>query len=93
MNEPVKNPDPLRRAWLTLLALSGASALVAELAGQGVDRRLIGTAILVLALMKSRVILARYLDLAAAPSWLRGFTLTLWIFGGLLLGLFLVAGA
>ena len=81
--------DPLRRAWLSLLLLSGLSALVAELAGRGLDRRLIGAVILLLALIKARVILSRYLGLAAAPGWLRGFTLTIWIFGLLLLGLYL----
>lgn len=82
--------DPLNKAWFALVALSGASAVVAELAIGGLDRRVVGAVILLLALMKARVILSRYLGLAEAPSWRRGFNLVLTLFCLLLLGLYLI---
>lgn len=83
--------DTLSRAWLLLLALSGGSAVVAELVGTGFDRRLAGALIIMLALMKARIILSRYLGLAQAPTWRRGFSLSLALFCLLLLGLYLAA--
>jgi uncharacterized membrane protein YjjP (DUF1212 family) len=82
--------DPLNKAWFALVALSGASAVVAELAIGGLDRRVVGAVVLLLALMKARVILSRYLGLAEAPSWRRGFNLVLTLFCLLLLGLYLI---
>jgi hypothetical protein len=49
-----------------------------------------GAAILAQALVKARVILARYLGLDAAPSWLSGFTTVLGLWALLMLGLYLV---
>ncbi|MDF1718853.1 MAG: cytochrome C oxidase subunit IV family protein [Antarcticimicrobium sp.] len=89
---PGLRPDALTRAWIALVALSGASALVAALAGVQIDRRLAGAVVLALALVKSRLILSRYLGLWRAPSWRRGFNLTLTLFGLLLLALYLVPG-
>ena len=77
---------------MALIALSGGSALVSMLVGNGLNRSLAGTAILLLALLKSRVILSRYLGLWQAPRWLRGFSITLSFFAVLLLGLYLVPG-
>ncbi|MAU53191.1 MAG: nitric oxide reductase F protein [Roseovarius sp.] len=82
--------DPLLRAWGVLLGLSlGSTALSlrpwpTELAAPA------GAVILTLAWLKARVILARYLGLAAAPSWRRGFDLALALFCLLLLGLYLL---
>lgn len=77
----------LLRAWVILISLSLGSALVTVLA---LDRRIGGTLVLLLALLKARVILSRYLGLDAAPRWRRGFNLTLGLFCAVLLGLFLV---
>lgn len=82
--------DPLVRAWIALIALSGCSAVVSALVDGGLNRSLAGAAILLLALFKSRVILSRYLGLWQAPSLLRGFTITLGFFAALLLGLYLI---
>ena len=82
--------DPLLRAWIALIALSGGSAIVSVLVGTGLNRSVAGTAILFLALFKSRVILSRYLGLWQAAGWLRGFSITLVFFAALLLGLYLV---
>ncbi|MDO5370664.1 cytochrome C oxidase subunit IV family protein [Paracoccus sp. (in: a-proteobacteria)] len=67
--------DPLLRAWLALIALSGIATAVALLrpdappwAGTAA-----GAVILGLAWLKARVILDRYLDLAGYPAARRGF--------------------
>ncbi len=83
-------PDILTRAWVALIVLSGLSAVAAGLINRGVDIRVTGTAVLLLALIKARIILAHYLGLAAAPSWRRGFNLSLTLFCILLLGLYLI---
>ena len=80
-------PDFLTFAWLALLALSFASALLTMLA---LPPEIVGGGILLLALAKARVILARYLDLADSPAWLRGFTLVLAGFSILVFALYLV---
>lgn len=80
-------PSTLRRAWVTLLALSLASTLLTMLPA---PPAFVGSGILILALIKVRVILARYLDLADSPTWLRGFTFVMIAFGCLILALFLI---
>ncbi|KUJ73448.1 nitric oxide reductase F protein [Ruegeria marisrubri] len=80
-------PDFLTFAWLALLALSFASALLTRLA---LPPQIVGGGILLLALAKARVILARYLDLADSPAWLRGFTIVLAGFSILVFALYLV---
>ena len=81
--------DPILKAWVWLLALSGVSALVAQAVGLGIDRRITGAVILLLAVAKSRVILARYLGLDQAPGWLSGVMTVLGLFALLALGLYL----
>ena len=67
--------DPLVRAWLELVALSGAATAVALLRPDAPRwaATLAGAAILGLAWLKARVILDRYLGLAAHPAARRGF--------------------
>ncbi len=88
--------DPLFRAWLNLLALSGGSTLIAAaVAGggfSGAARLAAGAAILALAWAKARVILARYLRLADAPFWHRGFQIVLALYATGLLGLYIAPG-
>lgn len=83
-------PDRLLRAWIALVILSGVSALAAALVNAGIDPRITGTLVMLLALMKARVILSRYLGLDTAPSWRAGFNLTLTLFCIVLLGLYLI---
>ncbi|MFN3937677.1 MAG: nitric oxide reductase F protein [Gemmobacter sp.] len=64
--------DPLIRASALLCALSLAGGAVTRLP----DHRALAPAILGLALWKARLILHRYLGLAAAPRWRQGFDLT-----------------
>ena len=86
--------DPLIRAWAWLIGLSAASTVLAAavsagwLAGTGVT--LGGAAILTLAWAKAGVILSRYLGLAAAPFWHRGFSIVLALYAILLLALYLI---
>lgn len=82
--------DTLARAWLALIGLSGLSVLVAKAIGAGYDVRITGAIVLLLALMKARIILSRYLGLADAPSWRRGFNLVLTLFMLVVLGLYLL---
>ncbi|WP_235216144.1 cytochrome C oxidase subunit IV family protein [Ruegeria halocynthiae] len=79
--------DLLTRAWLTLLGLSLGSALLTLVP---LRPALLGAGILLLALIKARVILARYLDLSGSPAWLRGFTMVLSGFTVLIFGLYLI---
>lgn len=82
--------DPILRAWLSLLVLSGASVLVAYIVPAGFNQAAIGAVILLLAWMKARVILSRYLGLWQAPSWRSGFYWVLGFYCLLLLGLYLI---
>ncbi|WP_170783289.1 cytochrome C oxidase subunit IV family protein [Ruegeria lacuscaerulensis] len=79
--------NPLTRTWVALLALTVASALLIPLP---IPRSALAAAILLLALIKSRLILARYLDLAHSPAWLRGFSFGLICFAVVLFGLYLI---
>jgi hypothetical protein len=84
----------ITRAWIFLLALSAASTAVSF--GVTVQRPaaipfLGGVVILLLAWAKARIIAARYLDLAQAPGYLRGFSFVLMLFMAGLLGLYLAA--
>lgn len=85
----MKRSDPLTRAWLALIALSGFSALAAAAISNGYDARVAGSIVLLLALIKARIILSYYLGLATAPSWRRGFNLVLAVFMLVALGLYL----
>ena len=76
--------DPLCRAWAWLLLLSLLSTAAALSVSAGLAGPLAGAAILALALLKARLILARYLGLSRTPYWRRGFD---WVLGGYMLGL------
>ncbi len=80
-------PNALTRAWFTLLALSVTSALLTLLP---FAPTIVGAGILGLALLKCRIILAQYLDLAASPAWLRGFSIVLTGFALIILVLYLL---
>ncbi|MDZ7711339.1 MAG: nitric oxide reductase F protein [Roseovarius sp.] len=84
--------DPLLRAWAALIGLSlGSTLLALGVLPPGLTV-LSGVLILALAWLKARVILARYLGLADAPFWRRGFEMSLAGFCLLLLGLYLAPG-
>jgi len=81
------------KAWLLLLALSGASTVLSVAVSRGAISggavTLGGAAILTLAWAKARTILNAYLRLDEAPVFRRGFGLTLALYALLLLGLYL----
>lgn len=86
--------DPLLRAWAWLVALSVGSTILALAVSRGAlseaGSAAAGAAILLLAWAKAEVIAARYLGLAQAPFWHRGFRLVLGLYAAGLLGLFLL---
>lgn len=83
-------PVVLVRAWLALVGLGAATSAFAALGGSPPVSWPLAAAVLALAWLKARLILARYLGLAAAPTWRRGFETVLGLYALLLLGLFLV---
>ncbi|PIP97738.1 MAG: nitric oxide reductase F protein [Rhodobacterales bacterium CG18_big_fil_WC_8_21_14_2_50_71_9] len=78
---------PLIRAWALLVALSLATTALTALIGDGAPHPALAGAVLALAGLKASVILRRYLGLAAAPLWRKGFETVL---AALLLTLFAV---
>ena len=82
--------DSLWRAWIALALLSLASTALAQWDLAGLAQAVAGAAILTLAFFKARLILGRYLGLAAAPYWQRGFNLVIALYMGLLLALYLL---
>ncbi|MEX0350814.1 MAG: cytochrome C oxidase subunit IV family protein [Paracoccaceae bacterium] len=77
----------LTQAWLALLGLSLGSAVLTMIS---MPPKVMGGCILLFALTKARVILARYLDLIHSPEWLRGFTTVLSGFSVLVFGLYVI---
>ncbi|MFD3191509.1 nitric oxide reductase F protein [Sedimentitalea sp. HM32M-2] len=83
-------PRALISGWLALLAFSFGSTVISLWTIPAHWQALAGAAILVLAWLKARVILGRYLGLANAPFWARGFGISLAVFCCLLLVLYLI---
>jgi len=82
--------DPLLRAWGWLIALSLASTTITFWTWPPPLTSFAGILILLLAWAKARIILARYLGLACAPFWRRGFDIALGVFCLMCLGLYIV---
>lgn len=78
---------PLVRAWALLILLSLATTALTLLIGDGAPHPALAAAVLALAGLKASAILRRYLRLAAAPAWRKGFETALAL---LLLTLFAV---
>ncbi len=83
-------PAVLYRAWGSLIVLSLLSTALSVLVFSAEWTAAAGTAILALAWVKARIVLSRYMGLAQAPSWQRGFDLCLGVFAITLMGLYLV---
>ena len=88
--------DKLFRAWIALLVLSATSTAVAIFIDRGKTATDIGwvpavagAVILLLALIKGRIILSRYLGLETTRFWRRGFNTALTLYALVLLGLYL----
>lgn len=78
--------DPLLRAWLALVVLSGLATVLSLHPG-----RAAGVAIVATAMAKARLILSRYLGLAQVRTWLNAFSGLCLLLGALLLVLYLAA--
>ena len=76
--------------WLALLCFSLASTLISIWSVPPNWQAVSGTAIILLAWLKARVILGRYLGLAQSAFWSRGFNTSLAFFCVVLLLLYLV---
>ncbi len=82
----------LVHAWGALVVLSGATTLLTLSHSAAPARPIVAVAVLVLAGLKARVILSRYLGLDASRFWTRSFDLliggflsiayVLYLFGG-----------
>ena len=75
------------QAWSVLLALGIATAALSYVEARP-PVSLIGFAIIAIGFCKARIILARYLELSAAPAWLRAIDVTGAIYALLLIGLY-----
>lgn len=87
-------PRPaLAQAWLTLVGLTVLTSVLAKFIASadmsGGAMMVAGPMLLLLALAKARIILARYLGLAQVPSVLRGFTVVLLLYLVLLAALYI----
>ncbi|WP_306116761.1 MULTISPECIES: nitric oxide reductase F protein [unclassified Roseovarius] len=76
-------------AWLMLVGLSLGSTLLSLPVMDHAPAAALGLGVLLIAGFKARIILTRYLGLADAPFWRRGFDISLTLFCALLLGLYL----
>jgi len=88
--------DKLTHAWIALLVLSATSTAVAIFIDRGKTASganwvpvVAGMVILLLALIKGRIILSRYLGLETTRFWRRGFNTALTIYALVLMGLYL----
>lgn len=72
----------ISKAWITLAVLSAATTLLTLLRDSNEARSVIAAAVLLLAGLKARVILTRYLALASSRFWMRTFDLAI---GGFLI--------
>jgi len=72
----------LVEAWVALLVLSAATAALTTMHPEGAGRAIVAGGVLLLAGLKARVILGRYLGLAGSHFWMNAFGLAI---GGFLL--------
>ncbi|GAB2187854.1 hypothetical protein [Roseibium sp. LAB1] len=79
-------------AWIALLGLSAATVLVTTGGTGHFSPGLFGGLLLLLAFIKARIILSRYLGLWQAPVWLSGFSWVIGFYCLLLLALYVAPG-
>jgi len=78
----------LIQAWISLAALSLGTVLIASSEGDGKSGMALAAGVLVLAGLKARVILARYLGLGGSRFWMNAFGLAIGLFLALSFGLY-----
>lgn len=79
----------ISQAWITLAALSAATTLLTLYRAGNEARSIIAAAVLLLAGLKARVILSRYLGLGTSRFWMRTFDLAIGGFLVVAYGLYL----
>lgn len=70
----------LIEAWAALIILSFGTVVLATAGVSGTDVTFVAAAVLMLAALKARVILTRYLALASSRFWTRVFDLAIGFF-------------
>lgn len=70
----------LVQAWVALLILSFGTVLIASTGRSALSAGWIAGSVLILAGLKGRIILARYLGLSGSRFWTRAFDLVLVLF-------------
>ncbi len=70
----------LLEAWAVLVALSFGTVLLTMMDQRGIGRLIAVAGVLLLAALKMRVILARYLGLSGTRFWTRAFDLAIGLF-------------
>ena len=83
------SPTDIYKAWAILLALSFATTAMTLYDGSSPS--VIAAALLALAGLKARTILARYLELQRSPFWMNAFDLVIGIFLLIAFALYLAA--
>lgn len=79
----------ISKAWVALAVLSAATALLTLHRAGSETRTIIAAAVLLLAGLKARVILSRYLGLGTSRFWMRTFDLAIGGFLVIAYGLYL----
>lgn len=83
-------PDrDLIRAWIGLVVLSMGTVLIASAGTSGHSGTLMAVSVLVLAGLKARVILSRYLGLSGSRFWTRTFDMIIGTFLTVSFGLYM----
>lgn len=78
--------------WVILVGLCAGTTFLTVFKGTGFDRSWLALCILLLAGLKVRLILGRYLGLRASRFWTRGFDLATGLFLVVCFGLYVAAG-
>jgi hypothetical protein len=73
-------PRDIIAAWGALIVLSLGTALLATAELMGHGKTAVAAGVLILAALKARVILTRYLGLACSRFWTRAFDLVIGLF-------------
>jgi len=80
----------LVQAWVALLILSFCTVLIASTGKSALAAGWIAASVLILAGLKARIILARYLGLAGSRFWTRVFDLVVGLFLAIAFGVYLL---
>lgn len=88
----MKRSRDLIATWAVLVGLSLATTAFTLVQGTGLPRYAIAGGVLILAFLKARLVLRRYLALSRSRFWSNGFDAALCFFIVVCFGLFVSAG-